>query len=48
MNESLCEQICINTNGGYFCSCWDGYNLIEGTNQCEGNCNESYCRNALQ
>ena len=33
---NLCQQLCINTDGGYFCACNDGYQLIEGTNQCEG------------
>lgn len=28
-------QICINTEGGYTCSCTDGYWLLEG--QCLGN-----------
>lgn len=33
---NLCQQQCINTDGSYFCACYDGYQLIEGTNQCEG------------
>ena len=36
LNDTLCQQICVNTDGDYFCSCMDGYRLIEGTNQCEG------------
>ena len=35
-NTSLCQQLCINTDGGYTCSCRSGYQLIEGTNQCQG------------
>ena len=35
-NSTICEQLCVNTDGGYFCSCDDGYELIEGTNQCIG------------
>ena len=32
----LCEQMCNNTIGGYDCSCQEGYQLLEGTGQCEG------------
>ena len=35
-NTSLCEQLCVNSNGSYFCTCMDGYELIEGTSQCSG------------
>ena len=36
LNDTLCHQLCNNTDGGYFCSCRRGYQLIEGSNQCEG------------
>lgn len=32
-----CQQICINTVGGYNCSCQDGYLLQEGGLKCAGN-----------
>ena len=35
-NSTICSHICVNTRGDYFCSCFDGYQLIEGTNQCTG------------
>ena len=35
-NSTICSHVCINTRGDYYCSCFDGYQLIEGTNQCEG------------
>ncbi len=35
-NNTICSQVCVNTRGDYVCSCFDGYQLIEGTNQCEG------------
>lgn len=34
--DDLCDQICMNTAGSYFCSCEDGFQLLEGTNKCEG------------
>ena len=37
LNSTLCDQLCINTDGGYFCSCRSGYQLIAGSSQCEGN-----------
>ena len=36
LNNTLCEQVCVNTDGSYTCACMDGYQLIEGTDQCEG------------
>ena len=38
LKDTLCRQVCINTDGSYFCDCMDGYQLIEGTNQCQGVC----------
>ena len=35
-NATLCGQLCVNTDGSYFCSCEDGYELVEGTTQCRG------------
>ena len=36
LNETLCGQLCNNIDGSYFCSCQEGYQLIEGTVECEG------------
>ena len=36
LNDTLCEQLCVNTDGSYSCACMEGYQLIEGTNQCQG------------
>ena len=35
-DSTICSQICVNTRGSYYCSCSDGFQLTEGTNQCEG------------
>ena len=32
----LCEQICINTEGSYNCSCNAGYRLDDNGNTCAG------------
>lgn len=34
-NATACDQLCVNTDGGFFCSCFEGYRLI-GENHCEG------------
>ena len=31
-----CDQICINTNGGFNCSCVQGYALMNDWRSCEG------------
>ena len=31
-----CDQVCINTNGGHYCSCEEGYALKEDRRSCEG------------
>ena len=33
----------MNTDGSYFCSCMDGFELVKGTNQCIGNKHALYC-----
>ncbi len=35
LDATLCEQVCTNTDGGFVCSCMEGYQLLDG-NQCEG------------
>ena len=42
LGDTLCQQLCLNNDGGYTCACMEGYLLIEGTNQCEGNIVEYY------
>ena len=32
---SGCQQQCTNTNGSYYCTCWNGFSL-EIDNKCEG------------
>ena len=39
---SNCDQLCINTDGSFVCACEEGYQLREGTNQCEGNLMQIY------
>ena len=31
-----CQQSCTNTNGSFFCSCYDGYELATDKQNCEG------------
>ena len=31
-----CDQICINTNGSYYCSCYGGFVLQHDNRNCEG------------
>ena len=33
-----CSQVCTNTEGGFTCSCRDGYTLGEDGTSCEGVC----------
>ena len=35
-NTTICQQLCINTDGSYTCACINGYQLVEGINQCRG------------
>ena len=30
-----CEQVCDNIDGGFLCSCYDGFNLTENRHSCE-------------
>ena len=34
-NTHHCDHICHNKKGGYYCSCYDGYRLVN-THSCEG------------
>ena len=35
--NNTCEQECINTEGSYYCACYQGYQFIEGSDtNCEG------------
>ena len=34
--NSLCEQICHNTNGSYKCRCRSGFELLGNGRSCEG------------
>ena len=36
MNMDNCSQVCTNTEGGFTCSCRDGYTLGENGTSCEG------------
>lgn len=36
LNDTICDQVCVNTDGSFHCDCEDGFQLVEGTNQCEG------------
>ena len=33
-NNGGCEQGCTNTKGGYFCSCYQGYRLLQDNRTC--------------
>ena len=32
----VCDQVCVNTNGSYYCDCEAGYNLRNDNITCEG------------
>ena len=34
MEDGLCDQECVNSDGGFFCSCFNGYRMVGGV--CEG------------
>ena len=34
-NTHQCDHTCHNTQGGHYCSCYDGYRLLN-THSCEG------------
>ena len=36
LNMDNCSQVCTNTEGGFACSCGDGYTLGEDGTSCEG------------
>ena len=33
-----CSQLCVNTNGSYYCSCYPGYRLNQDNKTCDGTC----------
>ena len=35
INSRVCEQVCINTPGGYLCDCRNGF-VLEGDSNCTG------------
>ena len=37
---NTCDQVCVNTDGGYKCECEQGFELQEGT--CSGKFNTPY------
>ncbi len=37
-NNHDCDHQCHNTQGGYYCSCNNGYKLQQGTTTCVGMC----------
>ena len=41
LNE--CEQICINSEPGYSCSCEMGFQLDVNERTCSGACTETFC-----
>ena len=38
LNRDNCAQNCINTNGGFRCSCRAGYSLLSNGRSCGGEC----------
>uniref|UniRef100_A0A1X7SHW9 EGF-like domain-containing protein n=1 Tax=Amphimedon queenslandica TaxID=400682 RepID=A0A1X7SHW9_AMPQE len=47
INNESCEQLCINSNGSYWCSCLSGYTLDTNSMNCTGiECSHSlvYCQ----
>ena len=43
LDTDTCQQVCINTNGSYTCSCMEGCSLDANGNTCSGNCCSFYC-----
>lgn len=36
VDTTLCDQICMNTDGSFTCTCHEGYQLTAGDKQCQG------------
>ena len=39
--EGICEQICVNTNGSYFCDCYSGFKINQTS--CISNAYNNHC-----
>ena len=37
-SESLCDQLCMNTDGSYYCDCTHGYVLNSSNAMCDSKC----------
>ena len=37
VNNGGCEHQCVNTEGSYYCTCNEGFQLIDNKHSCEGN-----------
>ncbi|NXP21816.1 TRBM protein, partial [Scytalopus superciliaris] len=42
--SGLCEQLCVNTMGGFECRCFPGYRLVDGRCQLESHCYKASCQ----
>ena len=45
LDETECEQVCHNSNGTFYCSCYNGYRLALNNRTCDGRFNyeDYYC-----
>ena len=37
LNNGFCSQVCVNTNGSFYCLCRSGFQLGDGNADCKGN-----------
>ncbi|NXG06780.1 TRBM protein, partial [Sakesphorus luctuosus] len=48
IEPGLCEQLCVNTMGGFECRCFPGHRLVDGRCQPESHCYRAPCQQLCQ
>ena len=42
-NKGGCHQVCVNTEGSYFCTCWQGFRYDSFSDTCQGEISFNSC-----